>query len=53
MAPLTGESFTRDNVKVYGIIKQLVLEGPGRSYILPFDNASNGRAAWMALIDHF
>jgi hypothetical protein len=29
MAPLTGDSFIRDNVKVYGIIKQLVLEGPG------------------------
>jgi hypothetical protein len=53
IAPLTGECFTRDNVKVYGIIKQLVLEGPGRSYILPFDNAANGRAAWLALVDHF
>jgi hypothetical protein len=29
MAPLTGDSFIRDNVKVYGVIKQLVLEGPG------------------------
>jgi hypothetical protein len=41
MAPLTGDSYARDNVKVYGIIKQLVLEGPRQSYILPFDNAAD------------
>jgi hypothetical protein len=53
MVPLTGDSCARDNVKVYGIIKQLVLEGPGRSYILPFDNAADGCGAWLALINHF
>jgi hypothetical protein len=53
LAPLTGPDFQRDNVRVYGIIKQLVLEGPGRSYIMPFDKTSNGRAAWLALIGHF
>ena len=46
LAPLQGPAFQRDNAKVYGIIKQLVLEGPGRSYILPYDGTSNGRAAW-------
>jgi hypothetical protein len=29
IAPLHGPAFQRDNAKVYGIIKQLVLEGPG------------------------
>jgi hypothetical protein len=53
MAPLTGEAFLRDNAKVYGIIKQLVLEGPGRSYILPFDSISGGRQAWLALRAHY
>jgi hypothetical protein len=53
LAPLTGPAYQRDNAKVYGIIKQLVLEGPGRSYIIPFDSTSNGRAAWLALIHHF
>jgi hypothetical protein len=53
MSPLAGDSFNRDNAKVNGIIKQLVLEGPGRSYILPFDNAADGRNAWLALVDHF
>jgi hypothetical protein len=53
MAPLTGEAFPRDNAKVYGIIKQLVLEGPGRSYILPYDSIAGGRQAWLALRAHY
>ena len=53
IAPLVGDDFQRDNTRVYGIIKQLVLEGPGRSYILPFDKTSNGRAAWLSLTAHF
>jgi hypothetical protein len=51
--PLIGPTFDRDNAKVYGIIKQLVLEGPGRSYVIPFDKEANGRAAWLALSNHF
>ncbi len=53
ITPLNGPAFEQDNARVYGIIKQLVLEGPGRSYIMQFDNTSNGRGAWMALQDHF
>jgi hypothetical protein len=53
LAPLMGPAFQRDNTKVYSIIKQLVLQGPGRSYIMPFDNAADGRRAWLALINHF
>jgi hypothetical protein len=53
IAPLVGPAFQRDNARVYGILKQLCLEGPGRSYILPFDATSNGRAAWEALKAHF
>jgi hypothetical protein len=53
MAPLIGPDYMRDNARVYAIIKQLVLEGPGRSYIMPFDRASDGQAAWLALISHF
>lgn len=49
IAPLVGDAFQRDNARVYGIIKQLVIEGPGRSYILPYDRANNGRQAWLAL----
>ncbi len=53
MAPLSGPDYLRDNARVYAIIKQLVLEGPGRSYILTFDRLSDGRAAWLALVGHF
>jgi hypothetical protein len=53
LASLQGIAYQRDNIKVYGIIKQLVLEGPGRSYILPFDDAADGRSVWMALVNHF
>jgi uncharacterized membrane protein YgcG len=53
ISPLAGEQFNRDNAKVYGILKQLCLEGPGRSYILDFDSAKNGRGAWLAMYNHF
>ena len=53
LAPLNGPSYQRDNAKVYGIIKQLVLEGPGRTFILCFDAAADGRAAWLALWGHY
>ena len=48
-----GDAFQRDNARVYGIIKQLVIEGPGRSYILPYDKANHGRQAWLALRAHY
>lgn len=53
IAPLVGDDFLRDNARVYEIIKQLMLEGPGRSYIMAFDATSNGRAAWLSLKAHF
>jgi hypothetical protein len=53
IAPLAGDQYNRDNAKVYGILKQLCLEGPGRSYILDFDHAKDGRGAWLAMYNHF
>jgi hypothetical protein len=53
MALLIGPDYMRDNARVYAIIKQRVLEGPGRSYIMIFDRVSDERAAWLALINHF
>jgi hypothetical protein len=53
LAPLNGSSFQRDNAKVYGIIKQLVLEGPGRTFIMQYDSQADGRAAWLALKAHY
>jgi hypothetical protein len=31
---IAGDAFNRDNAKVYGLIKQLVLEGPGQMNIM-------------------
>jgi len=53
IAPLVSDSFDRDNAKVYDLIKQLVLEGPGQTYIMRFDTDADGRGAWNALRAHF
>jgi hypothetical protein len=53
LAPLIGPDYQCDNVQVYCIIKQLVLEGPRHSYIMPHHRASDSRAAWLALMAHF
>jgi hypothetical protein len=46
---IRDETLQGDNSKVFGIIKQLVLLGPGQSYMLPCDSISGGRQAWLAL----
>jgi hypothetical protein len=53
IAPLAGKQYNHDNAKVYGILKQLCLEGPGRSYILDFDRTKDGRGAWLAMYSHY
>jgi hypothetical protein len=53
-APLLGDQFHLDNERVYGIIKQLILEGPAWAYITSdIDRSKNGRAAWLALRAHY
>jgi hypothetical protein len=53
-APLTGDQFDLDNERVYGVIKQLILEGPAWAYITgTIDHAKNGRATWLALRGHY
>jgi hypothetical protein len=49
LAPLQGSSYQHDNARVYGIIKQLVLEGPGRMFIMRYDTLADGRGACLAL----
>ncbi|MGH7974029.1 MAG: hypothetical protein ACREBR_00785 [bacterium] len=51
--PLSGEHYNRDNIKVYGIIKSLALEGPGWNWIIHLDREQNGRNAWKALTSHY
>jgi hypothetical protein len=53
-APLVGNQFDLDNKRVYGIIKQLILEGPARAYITSVvDQSIYGRAALLALRGHY
>jgi hypothetical protein len=48
--PLTGYVFTQDNQRVFGVIKQLTLNGVAFSYI---DNEINrrkdGHEAWLCV----
>jgi hypothetical protein len=53
-APLLGDQYNLDNERVYGIVKQLILEGPAWAYITSdIDRAKNGRNAWLALRAHY
>jgi hypothetical protein len=53
-APLEGDQFDVDNERVYGVIKQLILEGPAWSYITDnINRTKDGRAAWLALRSHY
>ncbi|MGH3053398.1 MAG: hypothetical protein ACRDL7_00285 [Gaiellaceae bacterium] len=51
--PLRGEHYKRDNDKVYGVLKSLVLEGPGWNWIIHLDRSRDGRKAWQALRSHY
>jgi len=53
LAPLNDPHFQRDNARVHGIIKLLVLEGPGRTVILRFESTADGQAACQALKAHY
>jgi hypothetical protein len=53
-APLMGDQYDIDNECVFGIIKQLILEGPAWSYITnAINRAKDGREAWLALRAHY
>ncbi len=53
-AALVGPQFNKDNERVYGIIKQLILEGPAWSFVTQgIDRSAHGRLAWLALRAHY
>lgn len=53
-APLAGDLYDLDNERVFGIIKQLILEGPAWAYITAaIDRVKDGRGAWLALRAHY
>ncbi|KAI2494620.1 hypothetical protein MHU86_19898 [Fragilaria crotonensis] len=46
---LEGETFSRDNKRVFDILKPFVMEGPGWPFVQPFNRKRDGRAAFKAL----
>jgi hypothetical protein len=53
-APLEGDQFDIDNERVFGVIKQLTLEGPAWAYINEnLNRIKDGRGAWLALRAHY
>jgi hypothetical protein len=52
-APLTGYAFNQDNQRVFGMIKQLTLNGVAFSYIDNEINRKNGHEAWLTLRQHY
>ena len=51
--PLDGDSFFKENAKLYSWLKQLMINGPGWTHIQPFDRNKDGRGAYKRLCDHY
>lgn len=46
---MAGPHYSVDNIKVYDEWKALIVDGPGWTYVRPFDKAKDGRKAVLAL----
>jgi hypothetical protein len=46
---LEGDTFSRDNKRVFDILKPFVMEGPGWPFVQPCNRKRDGRAAFKAL----
>jgi hypothetical protein len=51
--PLTGRHFNLDNMTAYRLLSDLVHGTSGYTWISSFDRPQNGRAAWLALVEHY
>ena len=51
--PHYGQSFRQDNKTVYQLLKAKCLKTAAWDWIQEYDRTSNGRAAWLALCDHY
>ena len=51
--PLHGRHFTLDNMTAYRLLSDLVNGTSGYTWISAYDRAQNGRAAWLALVEHY
>jgi hypothetical protein len=46
---LSGHAYAEDNGKVWELLLQLVLDGPGWAYALPYEKKWDGRGAFKAM----
>jgi hypothetical protein len=53
ITPHAGPEYENFNGRVYDYLKSWTLNGPAWTWIRSFNNARNGRAAWIALLDHY
>ena len=51
--PLCGEGYKQDNERVWTLLQQAIINGPGWPYICKFAKTKNGRMAWKSLLGHF
>jgi hypothetical protein len=51
--PLNGRHFQYDNMQVYRLLSDLVCGTSGFTWIASYDRTQNGRAAWIALVEHY
>lgn len=51
--PLQGRHYSLDNMTAYRLLSDLVNGTSGYTWISEFDRAQNGRAAWLALVEHY
>jgi hypothetical protein len=51
--PQTGGSFELDNQTIYHKLKAFVIDLPGWAWIEPHGTAENGRAAYIAWMEHY
>ena len=51
--PLRGRHFNLDNQLVFRLLSDLVSDTNGYTWIANFEQGQDGRAAWMALVEHF
>ena len=51
--PLRGRHFNLDNMTTYRLLSDLVNGTSGYTWISNYDRAQDGRAAWLALVEHY
>ena len=51
--PLTGRHFNDDNKTFFRLLADLLSNTTAYPWIQPYERSQNGRAAWLALVEHY